>query len=282
MNPQINVITLGVEDPARATEFYSLGLGCPVQEDHGEFVSLRLGAGTASLALYRRAALAADAGVSPEGSGFRGFHLSAIFDTAADVDTLLAAASRAGGTVIKPAKSALWGGYSGTFADPDGNVWKAASNSKPPRGAKRRDAQATLADERPAMSPKEVAVTLGVSDIKAAKQFYGQGLGCPVDKDYSNFVSFNLGDGSSSLALYRWDALAADAGVPPAGSGFRAFTLSSIADSSEQVDKVLAVADRAGGAVAVPGQAASWGGYSGYFTDPDGTLWKAASRAHAQ
>jgi catechol 2,3-dioxygenase-like lactoylglutathione lyase family enzyme len=65
------------------------------------------------------------------------------------------------------------------------------------------------------------AIMLGVQDLNRSKKFYGEGLGCTIDQDHPTFVSFNLGDGSSSLALYQWEAAAHDAGVSPEGSGFR-------------------------------------------------------------
>ena len=71
------------------------------------------------------------------------------------------------------------------------------------------------------MNPHVSAITLGVSDVSRAKQFYGEGLGWPVDQDHGQFVSFKATDGSSLVALYAWDDLAADAGVPSEGSGFR-------------------------------------------------------------
>ena len=126
------------------------------------------------------------------------------------------------------------------------------------------------------MKPFISAITLGVKDLNRAKQFYNEGLGCPIQLDQGGFVSFSLGDGSSGLALYAWDALAADAGVPADGSGFRGFTLSYIVPSAERVDEVLAQAKGAGGKIARPAQRAQWG-YSGYFADPDGCLWKVAS-----
>jgi catechol 2,3-dioxygenase-like lactoylglutathione lyase family enzyme len=127
------------------------------------------------------------------------------------------------------------------------------------------------------MNPQISAITLGVSDVNRAKQFYSEGLGCPIEKDYPGFVSFNLGDGSSALALYPWDALADDAGVASDGSGFRGITLNYIVPSTEQVDDVLAQAERAGGTIVTPAQRAPWGGYFGYFSDLDGYLWKVAS-----
>src|SRR5574341_538816 len=109
------------------------------------------------------------------------------------------------------------------------------------------------------MNPHISAITLGVRDLNRAKKFYSEGLGCPIQQDQGGFVSFSLGDGSSGLALYSWDALADDAGVAPDGSGFRGFTLSYIVASEEQVDQVLAQAKRAGGKIVKPAQRASWG-----------------------
>lgn len=129
------------------------------------------------------------------------------------------------------------------------------------------------------MNPEINAITLGVKDLKRAKQFYSEGLGCPIQQDHAEFVSFNLGNGSSALALYTWGALAADAGVAPDGNGFRGITLNYFVPSTERVDEVLAQAKRAGGKIAKPAQRSQWGGYFGYFADPDGYLWKVVSTA---
>jgi hypothetical protein len=118
---------------------------------------------------------------------------------------------------------------------------------------------------------------IGVRDLARAKKFYGEGLGCEVDQDYPGFVSFNMGDGSSSLALYEWDAAAKDAGVSPEGSGFRGVSFHHIVSSSEAVDEAMGSAVAAGGSVVRKAEAAQWGGYFGYFSDPDGYLWKVAS-----
>ena len=123
------------------------------------------------------------------------------------------------------------------------------------------------------------AIMLGVSDLARAKKFYGDGLGCTIEKDYPGFVSLSLGDGSSSLALYEWDAAAQDAGVPPAGSGFRGVSFHYIVSSRDAVDQVIADAVAAGGAVVKKAAAGQWGGYAGYFSDPDGHLWKVVTEA---
>ena len=127
------------------------------------------------------------------------------------------------------------------------------------------------------MALQVTAIMLGVRDLARAKKFYGDGLGCTIDKDYPGFVSLSLGDGSSSLALYEWDAAAQDAGVPSAGSGFRGVSFHYIVSSRDTVDQIIADAVAAGGDVVKEAAAAQWGGYYGYFSDPDGYLWKVAS-----
>jgi catechol 2,3-dioxygenase-like lactoylglutathione lyase family enzyme len=121
------------------------------------------------------------------------------------------------------------------------------------------------------------AIMIGVEDLARSKEFYGNGLGCPIVQDHPTFVSFNLGDGSSSLALYEREAAAQDAGVSPDGSGFRGVSFHYIVASSEDVDEVMGKAVAAGGDVVKEAAASQWGGYFGYFSDPDGYLWKVAS-----
>jgi uncharacterized protein len=119
-------------------------------------------------------------------------------------------------------------------------------------------------------------IMLGVEDLARSKAFYGEGLGCAIDQDHPNFVSFDLGDGSSSLALYEREAAAQDAGVSAEGSGFRGVSFHYIVPSAEAVDEVMSRAVAAGGAVVKEAGGAQWG-YFGYFSDPDGYLWKVAS-----
>ncbi len=127
------------------------------------------------------------------------------------------------------------------------------------------------------MSPKVSAIMLGVQDVARAKRFYAEGLGAAIKQDYPGFASLSLGEGSSSLALYEWDAAAKDAGVSPEGSGFRGVSFHFITDSREAVDEVMAKAVGAGGSVVRKPEGAQWGGYFGYFADPDGYLWKVAT-----
>jgi catechol 2,3-dioxygenase-like lactoylglutathione lyase family enzyme len=100
---------------------------------------------------------------------------------------------------------------------------------------------------------------IGVEDLARSKKFYGEGLGCTIDQDYPNFVSFNLGDGSSSLAVYEREAAAQDAGVSSEGSGFRGVSFHFIVPSSEAVDEVMGKAVAAGGGVVKGAAAAQWG-----------------------
>ncbi len=272
MEPQIDAITLGVKDVQRAKEFYVHGLGCePVQEAEG-FVALSLGAAMSTLGLYAWDALAADAGVAPEGSGFRATAMSFIVDAADGVDALTATVRRAGGTVVKQPHSQFWGGYTGYVADPDGHLWKIGANHRP---STFRSRGATTEHVTPP-TPCETAVTLACRDVKQSKTFYADGLGFTVDKSYGKFVSFRS-DGGALFSLYAWDALADDAGVAPTGTGFRGITLSRLVPSADHVDEVLRAAGEAGGTVA-PAARAPWGGYAGHFRDPSGHVWKVAAR----
>jgi catechol 2,3-dioxygenase-like lactoylglutathione lyase family enzyme len=128
MSLQVSVVMLGVDDIDRAKKFYAEGMGAQIEEEHPGFVRLGLGDGS-GLALYNWAAVAKDAGVPAEGSGFRRFALHYIADSREEVDAVIQAAVAAGATMLKPAKAAEWGGYSGTFSDPDGHLWKAATNA---------------------------------------------------------------------------------------------------------------------------------------------------------
>lgn len=121
------------------------------------------------------------------------------------------------------------------------------------------------------------AVMLGVEDVERAKSFYVDGLGATIKQDYPGFARCGLGDGSSDLALYAREAAAADAGVPAEGSGFSGVSFHYLTDSRDEVDTVIRAAVDAGASEVKPASAAEWGGYFGYFSDPDGHLWKVAT-----
>jgi catechol 2,3-dioxygenase-like lactoylglutathione lyase family enzyme len=129
------------------------------------------------------------------------------------------------------------------------------------------------------MNPHVSVITLGVRDLKRAREFYSEGLGWPIQQEDDNWVCFTLGNGSSALALYPWDELADDAGVPADGRGFRGVTLAYNVRSKGRVDAVLAEAERAGGTTVQPARDTTWGGYGGYFADPEGYLWEIATGA---
>lgn len=126
MKPRISMITLGVSDLARAVKFYEQGLGFPKMESPPEVAFFTLN-GT-WLGLYSREALAEDATVAAEGSGFGGFTLSHNVMSEPEVEQVLDQAVAAGANLIKPAQKVFWGGYSGYFKDPDGHLWEVAHN----------------------------------------------------------------------------------------------------------------------------------------------------------
>jgi catechol 2,3-dioxygenase-like lactoylglutathione lyase family enzyme len=126
MKPRISMITLGVHNLEKAVKFYENGLGFPKMESPPEVAFFNLN-GT-WLGLYGRKALAEDAGISPEGNGFGGFALAHNVPSESEVDDVLGLAVAAGGTLVKKAEKASWGGYSGYFKDPEGHLWEVAHN----------------------------------------------------------------------------------------------------------------------------------------------------------
>jgi uncharacterized protein len=128
MEPQLSFVTLGVRDLARATRFYAEGLALRQLKSLPTVSFFDLG--KARLALYPREQLAADAGISPEGTGFSGVALAHNVRSPEEADELLTSAGRAGGRVLQPGRKTDWGGYAGYFADPDGFLWEVAWNPK--------------------------------------------------------------------------------------------------------------------------------------------------------
>jgi uncharacterized protein len=122
MNAHVSSILLGVRDMDRSKRFYTEGLGWKVQRDYRVSVFFEPHGGSL-VGFYGRDGLAADNGVSPEGSGFSGLVLTHVVRSEARVDELMAEAEQAGATILKPAAAQQWGGYGGSFADPDGYIW---------------------------------------------------------------------------------------------------------------------------------------------------------------
>ncbi|PRZ40914.1 hypothetical protein CLV47_11380 [Antricoccus suffuscus] len=166
----------------------------------------------------------------PPTTGFRGFTLSLIVSQPATVNSLIDSALAAGATSLKPVAKSFWG-YGGVVQAPDGAIWKVATSSK----------KDTSPDVR---KIDEIALLIGVSDVKASKRFYVE-RGLTVGKSFgSKYVEFASPSSPVKLALYGLRALAKDAGVCPDGTGSHRIAI---------------------GADAAP------------FTDPDGFEWETHS-----
>ena len=126
------------------------------------------------------------------------------------------------------------------------------------------------------MKPKISIVGLGVRDLAKSLVFYRDGLGLSTHnyKEGEDHVMFAME--GSWLSLYPREKLAEDATVPDDGKGFSGITLSRNEPSKEKVDETFAEAVRAGAKPVKKPQDVFWGGYSGYFADPDGHLWEMA------
>ena len=125
------------------------------------------------------------------------------------------------------------------------------------------------------MKPRISLITLGVADLPRALRFYRDGLGWPTTAaDGDDVAFFNLS--GVVLSLYPRDKLAEDATVAAAGSGFAGIALAHNVASEAEVDDVLRTVAALGATIIKPAQKVFWGGYSGYFADPDGHLWEVA------
>lgn len=128
------------------------------------------------------------------------------------------------------------------------------------------------------MEPRISFVTLGVRDLARAAAFYRDVLRLPQKPTPPEVAFFEMG--RTWLALYPRDLLAADAGVPDDGAGFPAFTLAHNVRQAGDVDALLAEVAAGGGRIVRAGRKADWGGYTGYFADPDEFLWEVAWNPH--
>jgi catechol 2,3-dioxygenase-like lactoylglutathione lyase family enzyme len=127
------------------------------------------------------------------------------------------------------------------------------------------------------MQPRISLITLGVGDLERSLHFYRDGLGFPTTWGTDKGVIFFQTSGTC-LALYPRDKLAEDVGpafaVPP--SKFSGITLAHNVREKQDVERLLAEAEAAGAKIEKPACDTFWGGYSGYFSDPDGYLWEVA------
>jgi len=131
------------------------------------------------------------------------------------------------------------------------------------------------------MRPYITLVTLGVSDLERSVAFYRDGLGFPTkgivgrEFEHGAVAFFNLESGLK-LALWPRRSLEADTGLTPGPPSATEFSLAHNVGSPEDVDAVMAQAAKAGATIVKPAQRTFWGGYAGYFQDPDGHLWEVA------
>jgi predicted lactoylglutathione lyase len=117
-------------------------------------------------------------------------------------------------------------------------------------------------------------ITLGVTDLSRSREFYER-LGWRRSMAKAEGIVF-FQTGGMALALYPRPDLAKDANITPEGNGFSRVTLAYNARNHDEVDSVLKEAKAVGAKIVKPAQEAFWGGYSGYFSDPDGFLWEVA------
>jgi len=125
------------------------------------------------------------------------------------------------------------------------------------------------------MRQKLSLVTLGVNDLERSVRFYRDGLGWKASSASGEDVIF-FPMGGIVLSLYPREKLAEDAMVDPEGAGFSGITLAYNTKSKAEVDQVLETVEALGAKIVKPAQEVFWGGYSGYFADPDGHLWEVA------
>jgi hypothetical protein len=128
-----------------------------------------------------------------------------------------------------------------------------------------------------AVEPRISLITLGVADLARSYRFYHDGLGFPTTRTPEDGIVFFQTSGTA-LALFPYGELADDVGEGwrVVRSKFPGITLAHNVRERHDVDDVLAEAASAGAVIAKSAQETAWGGYAGYFTDPDGYLWEVA------
>ncbi len=129
------------------------------------------------------------------------------------------------------------------------------------------------------MKPRITVITLGVDDMKKSLVFYRDGLGLPTEGivgtefEHGAVAFFDLQPGLK-LAIWPRESIAHDASLPTTPHSPTEFTIGHNVGSKEEVDAVMAQAKRAGARITKPAGNTFWGGYAGYFQDPDGHLWE--------
>ena len=131
------------------------------------------------------------------------------------------------------------------------------------------------------MKPRITLLTLGVDDLERAVRFYRDGLGWQTggitgtEFEHGAVAFFDL-QSSLRLALWPRKSLAHDAGIEVAARSATEFSIGHNVSSKSEVDAVMAQAEKAGAAIIKAAHDTFWGGYAGYFQDPDGHLWEVA------
>ncbi|HKN58094.1 MAG TPA: VOC family protein [Gemmatimonadaceae bacterium] len=131
------------------------------------------------------------------------------------------------------------------------------------------------------MKPRITLITIGVDDLEKSLRFYRDGLGFATDGivgkefEYGAVVFFELESGLR-LALWPRKSMAHDSGLSIGARSATEFTLAHNVSSESEVDKVMNQAKRAGAVIVKPADKTFYGGYAGYFQDPDGHLWEVA------
>jgi uncharacterized protein len=129
------------------------------------------------------------------------------------------------------------------------------------------------------MDPRVQLITLGVRDVAASRRFYVDGLGWPPNFEVPGEITFVQAGPGLMIGLFGVDYLATDAGVTLTGGGSPPMSLAQVVVTDDEVRAALDAAAAAGGTIVKPAQPAEFGGYHGYFTDPDGFLWEVATNS---
>lgn len=135
------------------------------------------------------------------------------------------------------------------------------------------------------MKPRITVITIGVDDLERALQFYRDGLGLPTEGivgkqfEHGAVAFFDLQPGLR-LAIWKREDIAHDTKLEQTMPSPTEFTIGHNVGSKEEVDKVMGQAKQAGATITVPAHDTFWGGYSGYFQDPDGHLWEVVWNPH--
>lgn len=117
-------------------------------------------------------------------------------------------------------------------------------------------------------------ITLGVADLARARRFYEEGLGWRRSSDEDGIAFYQLP--GVILGLYPRASLAEEIGLEDSGATFSGMAIAFNTRSHDEVDRMLAEAEAAGGRILKMASEVFWGGYSGYFADPDGHPWEVA------